>query len=356
MTTQTRAPLLWVALFVAALTLACASTAQVRQTNNADNASAADYTVSGPYTHKNLSVFLIRTKDKTTDGKNFLTLREALEQKKVVVYETKNVNELSIENVSGEEVFVQSGDIVKGGQQDRMLGVDLVVPAHSGRVAISAFCVEHGRWTRRGAEAAAQFTTSTDRAATKDLKLAAKRSKSQMEVWQKVEEAQTKLSHNVGGAVNSAASPSSLQLSLENPKVQATADEYTKALSSAPASDADVVGYAFAVNGEINSAEIYGSHALFMKLWSGLLKSSAVEAVAELQTDAKPAPVPADEVRAFLAESEKGDASREDVGARVQLVTRESKSNIMFETRSSSGSGGGAASPKMVHKSYIKKE
>jgi hypothetical protein len=350
MNTQTRARLSWLALFVAALTLACATTAQVSQTNT--DASAADYTVSGPYTHKNLSVFLIRAKDRAADNRTFLTLQEALEQKKVVVYETKNVNELSIENVSGEEVFVQSGDIVKGGQQDRMLAVDLVVPAHSGRVAISAFCVEHGRWTRRGAEASAQFSTSTDRAATKDLKLAARSAKSQGQVWQKVEEAQSKLSHNVGGAVNADASPSSLQLSLENPKVRATADEYTKALASAPVGDADVVGYAFAVNGQINSAEVYASHALFLKLWSGLLKSSAVEAVAELQPDAKPAPEtkPAD-VQGFLAESEKADARQEDVGSRVQLVTRESKSNVMFETRS-----GSASAPKMVHKSYIKKE
>ena len=35
--------------------------------------------------------------------------------------------ELSIENVSSEEVYVQSGDIVKGGQQDRMMAVDLIL-------------------------------------------------------------------------------------------------------------------------------------------------------------------------------------------------------------------------------------
>jgi hypothetical protein len=352
MTTQTRARLSWLALFVAALTLACATAAQVSQPNT--EATAADYTLSGPYTHKNLSVFLIRAKDKAADDKNFLTLKEALEQKKVVVYETRNVNELAIENVSDDEVFVQSGDIVKGGQQDRMLAVDLVVSAHSGRVAISAFCVEHGRWTKRGAEASAQFSTSTDRAATKDLKLAARSARSQGQVWAKVEEAQSKLSHNVGGAVNSDASPTSLQLSLENSKVRATAEEYTKALASAPVGDADVVGYAFAINGQINSAEVYASHTLFLKLWPGLLRSSAVEAVADLQPGAKPAPEtsPTD-VRAFLTESEKADATREDVGARVQLVTRESKSNVLYETRSS---GAGAAAPKMVHKSYIKKE
>jgi len=75
----------------------------------------ADYRVSGPHTHKNLAIFLIHGKS-LAEGKTFLTLQEALEQKKVVVYETKDVNELAVENLSNEDVYVQSGDIVKGGQ------------------------------------------------------------------------------------------------------------------------------------------------------------------------------------------------------------------------------------------------
>src|SRR5258705_1902266 len=86
---------------------------------------AGDYKLSGPYTHKNLSIFLVHGKS-VIKGKSFLTLQEALVQKKVVVYETRSVNELSIQNFSDEDVFVQSGDIVKGGQQDRMIGVDLM--------------------------------------------------------------------------------------------------------------------------------------------------------------------------------------------------------------------------------------
>ena len=82
------------------------------------------------------------------EGKTFLTLQEAMVQKKVVVYETKSVNELSIQNISDEDIYVQSGDIVKGGQQDRMIGVDLIVPRRSGKMPIAAFCVEHGQMER----------------------------------------------------------------------------------------------------------------------------------------------------------------------------------------------------------------
>src|SRR5216117_2444596 len=120
-----------------------------------------DYRLEGPFTQGNLTVFLIHGKDRIK-GQTFITLQEALVQKKVIVRETRSVNELSIENVSREEVYVQSGDIVKGGQQDRMLVVDLILPPHSGKIPIAAFCVENGRWSRRGSEEVTTFTSSSN--------------------------------------------------------------------------------------------------------------------------------------------------------------------------------------------------
>src|SRR5260370_26452773 len=132
-----------------------------------------DYKLEGPFTQDNLTVFLIHGKDKIS-GKTFLTLQEALVQKKVIVRETREVNELSIENVSTEEVYVQSGDIVKGGQQDRMMAVDLILPPRSGKHGISAFCVENGRWSKRGSEEVTNFGSSANVIAGRDLKFAAK--------------------------------------------------------------------------------------------------------------------------------------------------------------------------------------
>ena len=62
-----------------------------------------EYRLEGPFTQGNLSVFLIHGKDKIKGG-TFLTLQEALVQQKVIVRETRSVNELSIENISSEEV------------------------------------------------------------------------------------------------------------------------------------------------------------------------------------------------------------------------------------------------------------
>ena len=59
---------------------------------------------------------------------------------------------MKVENLGQEAVFIQSGDIVKGGQQDRVLTVSLLLPKGSGQVAIDSFCVEAGRWAARGKE------------------------------------------------------------------------------------------------------------------------------------------------------------------------------------------------------------
>ena len=335
-----------------AIGLGLAIQAQMRQNSTSSGsgrqAKAADYEITGPYTHRNLTVFLIHGSDQTS-GKSFLTLQEALDQKKVIVFETKSVNELAIQNLSNEDVYVQSGEIVKGGQQDRMLAVDLIVPAKSGKIPIAAFCVESGRWTKRGSEQSTNFSSSSAVANTKDLKLAAKVANSQGAVWENVTVAQDKLSANVGARVNSTTSESSLQLAVENAKVQETANGYTKQLERIVKSGTNVIGYLFAINGKVNSADVYASNALFLKLWPKLLKASAIEAIAEQQQDLKYEPLSADHAKAFLAQSEGGTPSEKAVTTRVKLVTRENKESVFFETQDSADDNA------WVHRNYIKK-
>ena len=325
------------------------STAQQksRTTEKSVKITVGEYQLSGPYTHKNLSIFLVHGKN-TFTGKTFITLQEAMVQKKVVVYETKSVNELAIENVSNDDIYVQAGDIVKGGQQDRMIGVDLIVPSRSGKMPISAFCVEHGRWSGRGNERTTVFSSSSDVASTKEIKLAAKRASSQGAVWENVRVAQDKLSSNVGARVNSDVSESSLQLAVEHHKVTATAASYTNALSNIVNNSNDVIGYVFAINGKVNSADVYGSNVLFKKLWPKLLKANAIEAIAELQQE-KFQPATAAHVKTFLSESEKTKTTEKEVSARVGLVTGEDAEQIFFETRDR------AQKDVWIHRNYIKK-
>jgi len=244
---------------------------------------------------------------------------------------------------------VQSGDIVKGGQQDRMLVVDLILPPHSGVIPIAAFCVENGRWSRRGSEEVTTFTSSANVVASREVKLAAKEKGSQSEVWSQVAVAQDKLSANTGGSVKAPASPTSFQLALENKNVQTSADSYVKALSGIIDNKNDCIGYVFAINGKINSADIYASNALFRKLWPKLLQASAIEAVAELRRGEKFDAPKATEVEGFLDSGTKGVEEEKAVSGRVQMVTRDSKDNVSFDTRDR------AKSDVVVHRNIIKK-
>jgi hypothetical protein len=341
-------------LILAAVCLALIGCAQSQARQRAETittAQPAAYKITGPYTHKNLSIYLIHDSDQQgqADGKTYLTLQEAMQQKKVVVHETQNVNELAIENVSSEEVYVQAGDIVKGGQQGRVLSYDLIVPPHSGRLPLSAFCVEHGRWSGRGAETVTVFSASEKALSSKDLKLAAKRSRSQQEVWRNVAVAQEKLARNVNAAVAEPASATSLQLTLENKQVKTTAQDYLKQLTPLIEGKPDVIGYAFAINGQLNSADVYSSAALFQKLWAKLLEASAVEAIAELNQSKPAKAVTAEDVRATLAEAERGAVDDKEVTNRVRLITRESGKHLFFETRDRQ------CGDAWVHRNYLAK-
>ena len=128
--------------------------------------------VSGPLVHENLAVYFIH--GKSSPGKVPLSLEEALAKGVVKVRETGNVNQLEIENFGKEEVFVQAGDIVKGGQQDRTLMVSLVLPPQSGRVPIASFCVEEGRWAARGREDVKSFATAGAAVPSREMKIAMK--------------------------------------------------------------------------------------------------------------------------------------------------------------------------------------
>ncbi|NNF00208.1 MAG: hypothetical protein HKN25_14410 [Pyrinomonadaceae bacterium] len=313
------------------------------------NAQSGKYKISRSYSHKNLSIFLIHGKDKYTKN-NILTLQEAMENKEFVVYETSNVNELAVENLSKtKDVFIQSGDIVKGGKQDRVLAVSIIIPARSGRILIQAFCVESGRWEKRGKEDNRKFSSSNDRIVTKKLKIAANKTRSQQEVWNEVSKAQDKLSINVGGSVADEKSATSLQLTLENKRVKANINGYLDKLDNVIDGKRDVIGYAFAINGKINSADIYVSNSLFKKLWTRMLKAAAIEAVANLDEKVKFNLVKPGEVYAFLLGADRGRASTQNVSSRSKVVTREEKNSVLFEAVD-------ARRKIVVHKNYVSKQ
>jgi hypothetical protein len=342
-------------------------------------AHADDYRVTGPVIHENLAIYLVH--GKSASGPVPLTLEEALAKRTVKVHETGNVNELQIENLGTGEVFVQSGDIVKGGQQDRVLSVSLVLPPKSGRINIASFCVEQGRWTARGREDVKTFATASAAIPSREAKIAMRApapaaepastvqinplssfgsrgtsrlqaytgenvGQRQQEVWRRVRRVQDSLSTNVGAPVNSATSESSLQLALENEKLKDAQAAYLNALKGAGEKGDDVLGYVFAVNGKLNSAEVYPSNGLFRKMWPKLLQASVTEAISHKNTDNDAAPA-GEAALAFLTEAAAGKSTEKLLPAEVKLEMRDAEKAFYFETRRASGA--------FVHRSYLAK-
>jgi len=336
--------------------------------------AADDYKVTGPVVHENLAIYLVH--GTSASGAVPLTLDEALAKRVVKVHETSNVNQLDIENLGTDDVFVQSGDIVKGGQQDRVLTVSLILPPKSGRIPIASFCVEQGRWAARGKEDAKTFATASAVVPSREAKLAMKAplpvavqpdpaptggvqrgefrtsafasetGTRQHEVWAKVRKVQQGLSSNLGVSVNAAASQTSLQLALENEKLKDAQAGYLAALKSAGEKDADVVGYVFAINGKLNSAEIYPSNGLFRKMWPKLVQASITEAIGQRNAGGEATPS-GEAAQAFLDAAAKGKSSEKPLAAQVQLETRDSDKSLYFETRRANGS--------WAHRSYLAK-
>jgi hypothetical protein len=309
-----------------------------------------DYRISGPYTHQNLSIFLIHGRDQLP-GKTYLTLQEAMEQGKIIVHDA---GEVSIENLSEEDLFIQAYDIVEGGCQDRCFPDDFIVKAGAGRVGVPALCVEQGRSEPRGTEHPREFHTASQAGAGKNFKLAARLTASQDGVWSEVAQNQQKLTQSLGFKVEPEISPSSLPLTLRNEKVAEAADPFMAKLSSIIDRREDVIGYAFAINGKVNSADVYGNAALFRSLWPKLLRSSVIEAIAEhpnANGDQQPiAPPPTREaVKACLEDAATATAEGKLVGDRTVRVTRQTAAVAMFDTLDA----GSAADNAIVHRSFI---
>ncbi len=313
--------------------------------------------VSGPYKSGNLAVYLIHGKD-TAPNQKLITLSEGLSKKSVVVHETSNVNELTVENLGEEAVFIQSGDIVKGGQQDRTLQYDMVLKPKSGKVAIKSFCVESGRWTQRGQESPAHFGSSPNMVSSKSLKIAAKGYANQGKVWQEVSNLQQKykqeqVKKRLDGALAAPASPTSLELTLESEPVKKLSEKYVKDISPICAGNKDAIGYAFAINGKINSADVYASHDLFQRLWPKLVSATAQEAASEGGDDKAPeAPAP-DAVKKYLAEASAGKETKEEGPGKTISLKRESGKTYFFQSRAQMQING--APDVWVHMNYLSK-
>jgi hypothetical protein len=299
-------------------------------------------TLSTPVTAHNLTAWFILAPSPSpaTADPDYSVLEESIDAQTAIVHETGSVNELLIENTGDLDLFIQAGDIVKGGRQDRTIGADFIVPARSGKIPLPAYCVEQARWHRRNHESVQHFSASKDFLASKKARLALRIAKSQGEVWHTVSEEQLNLSAAIGNEVQSADSPTSLQLTYEDAAVQHAVEDYAAQLERAPAAAGGrAVGVVWAINGVPSHADRYVNPKLFAKLWRKLLRAAATEAIGQRQQrdQASTATAEPPSIETILAWLENQEATRpthseeERLPPRTRLRTHRGTSHHRFE-------------------------
>jgi hypothetical protein len=324
----------WVCRLITIASLLLSGSASAGQAAGTESARIGeDYRLSGPYACRNLEVFFIHGKA-GMKAKHFISLAEALDKGVVVIDETNDVNQLSATNHSDQDyIFIQSGDIVKGGRQDRTLSQDVVLPPKSGKIALDAFCVEQGRWSRRGNERSDKFASSQKGLSSKRLKLAAKQAKSQQAVWEAVAAEQERLERNLGKSVRKSASDTSLQLSLEDEDVQKQIQAYRQALLAQGRREKEAIGFAYAINGRFNSADIYGDPGLFQKLWPKLIEAAACEALSMRDEQLSHPAADSADIKNHIVEAMDCPKHKEPSGRSTRRLAGETGKSYSYETK-----------------------
>ncbi len=354
-------------------------------------ASVDSMVVREPKTFGPLTVWMVKSVG--TIHHPYLTLEQALQSGSAVIHEN-NSQRLWIENRSDTDLFVQSSDLIKGGQQDRMVESDMIVPA--GTIAhpdtsldLTVYCIEHGRSTKRGAEPIETFSGSHWMAPLPHTRLVTQHElteqlltphaggftapdtdelnllksletvpsppgtidAAQEAVWNDVSNVQHELTSTLHDSVTRNASPTSLELSLENNSLADREHSTEKKFRDLAEDENEAVGFIYAINGHIVGAEQYGTHALFVAMWPKLLRSIATEEVIEVQQASESGAVlpSIDDVRQFLTQPSNGKSAQRKINDRTLTQASKSDANYLFQTFDA------AYSTSVLHSSWIAK-
>jgi len=258
--------------------------------------------VNPALSHENLSVYILEDPKAKSLG-SFITLDEGMRLGQVHVAEKQSaqVNELVLENTSKFHCYVQAGDIVRGGHQDRALAADLIVPPHSGRIPVPSFCVEPGRW----GSSSASFGSTTGQVVGARLRMAILKEKNQQKVWDAVAAAKENL---VNANSLRESTSTSLNEQLLDRTIQNRLAAFSKALGKVIDKKDHAVGLLTAVNGKLSTSDVYADPALFKKLYPRLLAAAALEAMS-VPAEAVAAPTALDASKLLAAADKAKPAS-----------------------------------------------
>lgn len=208
------------------------------------------------------------------------------------------VNTLTVQNKTDAPVFLMAGDIVQGGNQDRVIAEDQVIAARSiGDIPV--FCVEHGRWTQQDdpqmseADKKVYAFRGYYNVASAQLRRSV-RSGSQQAVWDKVSDITTH---------HAALSATDAYAGLEgNSAFVNRRTEYERFFSDKLTEADRIVGFVAVSGNQILGADVFGHPDLLRRQFPALVSGYATDAL----TIGNAKPVAADKLDDFVAQLQRG--------------------------------------------------
>lgn len=371
--------------------------------------AAGDVVIGEPLQFANLTIFPVSSKEPRNDDR-FITLDEGLKTGSVEILEMgaeqsdeppanpatndapsqdaqedlfaagesrsagNEVNRLMVANRSDKRLYLMPGEVIVGGSQDRTIGQELVIQPDGKPVPIAVFCVEHGRWGERGSEQTVEYLNAAvgsaalndsvafneedgveqaARAAdqgkfvatvgslSKAARVAVQHLQSQGEVWDKVAAENAKSGVQLEPGTFSGNYVESDSVARLNP--------YLEKLQTPVADLPQVVGVVVAVNGKVESMDVFGSTPLFKKLWPKLLKSYALDAANAAPQENAAVTCPRAAACQFYEEAVAANVEQSEVEGGLVVTKRSSDSALIFSAADSAESMGGCGGFGGVH-------
>lgn len=238
---------------------------------------------SKPLQAKNLTIIFLSGAD--TIGAEFATLDELASKGLVEICECKKgatVPLVEIENKSKRDLYIQAGETILGGRQDRVIKCDTMIPAKT-KVLVAVYCVEQSRW--KGSSDFQGDKRMPFIAPTRGLRyyVQHKCGGQQSKVWDEVEEAKRKAAGAFGtGRSETSSVHEELEKALSN-------EDFKELVRCGKENEVpqDALGAIFVANGDLLGFDVYASHDIFVKQFPKLLNSAAFEALLESKSEKK---------------------------------------------------------------------
>lgn len=233
---------------------------------------AKEFTLGKPKEYKNLKIFPVYADFKKLD---FVFMNKAIEKKQIQIEEVSSggsVNTLKLsKQITKDQIFIMSGEIVQGAKQDRVIAYDLIFGGKDGSYSTNAYCVEHGRWTYKSQQFSDAKMVGASNIRQFASKSASPTGSNQDAIWNEV----SMKNKDLGSSNESDA----YKESYSSKKFKESSEEYLKVFASMPKDDKRMIGMIVFIDDKGLVIDIFNSNNMLINYYDKLLNSYIQDAI-----------------------------------------------------------------------------